>query len=39
MLFTDLLPALRKSGIRDEEVQLLTVENPMRAYTIRKRLT
>ena len=39
MLFTDLLPALRKSGIRDEEVRLLTVENPRRAYTIEKRLT
>ncbi len=39
MLFTDLLPALRKSGIKDEEVQLLTVENPRRAYTISKRLT
>jgi len=39
MLFTDLLPALRKSGIKDEEVQLLTVENPRRAYTIGTRLT
>ena len=39
MLFTDLLPALRKSGIRDEELQHLTVENPRRAYTISKRLT
>ena len=39
MLFTDLLPSLRKSGIGDEEVRLLTVENPQRAYTINKRLT
>jgi phosphotriesterase-related protein len=39
MLFTDLLPALRRSGITDQEAQLLTVENPRRAYTIRKRLT
>ena len=38
MLFTDLLPSLRKSGITDEEVRLLTVENPQRAYTTNKRL-
>ena len=38
MLFTDLLPALRNSGIKDEEVQLLTVENPSSAYTLNKRL-
>jgi predicted metal-dependent phosphotriesterase family hydrolase len=38
MLFTDLLPALRNSGIKDQEVQLLTVENPRRAYTLKKRL-
>jgi phosphotriesterase-related protein len=38
MLFTDLLPALRNSGIKDEEVHLLTVDNPRRAYTIERRL-
>ena len=38
MLFTDLLPALRNNGIQDEEVRLLTVENPRRAYTLKKRL-
>jgi predicted metal-dependent phosphotriesterase family hydrolase len=38
MLFTDSLPVLRNRGITNAEVQLLTVENPRRAYTLKKRL-
>ena len=33
-LFTDFLPALKKAGLTDPEIQKLTVENPQRAYTI-----
>ena len=36
-LFTEFLPALRKSGLTDDEIQQLTVANPAQAFTIRIR--
>jgi phosphotriesterase-related protein len=36
-LFEQFLPALKKASISDEEIQLLTVQNPARAFAIRVR--
>jgi phosphotriesterase-related protein len=33
-LFTEFLPALRKAGFSDADVEQLTVANPARAFTI-----
>jgi phosphotriesterase-related protein len=38
MLLTDFLPALKKAGLSDEDVQQLTVNNPAKAFAIGKRL-
>lgn len=37
LLFTTFLPALRAAGFSDDEVRLLTVENPRQAFTVRVR--
>lgn len=36
-LFEKFLPALKKAGFSDEEIQLLTVQNPARAFAVRVR--
>ena len=36
-LFRDLIPLLLKSGFNSEEIQLMTVENPREAFSIRVR--
>jgi phosphotriesterase-related protein len=36
-IFTDLIPALRRSGFSDQEVRQLLVENPKEAFTLRVR--
>jgi predicted metal-dependent phosphotriesterase family hydrolase len=33
-LFTDLLPALKTAGFGDDEIDLLTITNPAKAFTI-----
>ena len=38
-LFTDFIPMLTESGFSQEEVELLTVKNPARAFTVSKRLS
>jgi phosphotriesterase-related protein len=37
-LQAEFLPALREAGLTDDEVRRLTVENPARAFGVRKRL-
>lgn len=37
LLFTTFIPALQAAGFSDDEVRLLTVENPRRAFTVRVR--
>lgn len=37
MLFTDFIPKLRESGFSEAEIDQLTVRNPAKAFTIRKR--
>jgi phosphotriesterase-related protein len=37
-LQAEFLPALRQAGLTDDEVRRLTVENPARAFGVRKRL-
>jgi phosphotriesterase-related protein len=37
-LFREFLPALKKAGLTDADLHLLTVANPARAFTIGKRL-
>jgi len=39
LLFTELLPTLRKAGVTDREIRTLLTENPKRALTPRRRLT
>jgi len=36
-LFETVLPAIKENGFTDEEIHLLTVENPKRAFTIQVR--
>ena len=36
-LFTEFVPALKKAGFSDEDIQLLTVINPAKAFTIGAR--
>ena len=36
-LFETVLPAMKENGFTDEEVHLLTIENPQRAFAIRVR--
>ena len=36
-LFTTFIPALRKAGLTDEEIRIITVENPADAFRIRIR--
>ncbi len=36
-LFNELVPALRKAGVTEEEVKQLTVKNPARAFTVEVR--
>jgi phosphotriesterase-related protein len=36
-LFANFLPALRAGGYEDEDIQILTVDNPRAAYTIQPR--
>ncbi len=37
-IFDAFLPALRKRGITDEQIRILTIENPARAFAIAKRV-
>jgi phosphotriesterase-related protein len=36
-IFSSLLPALQQEGFTEEEINLLMVENPKNAYTVRRR--
>jgi phosphotriesterase-related protein len=36
-LFTEFLPALKKAGLTDADIQRLTVDNPREAFTLRVR--
>jgi phosphotriesterase-related protein len=38
LFFTDFLPMLRETGVTDEEIRLLTVDNPAKAYAIGVRV-
>lgn len=33
-LFTEFLPALKKAGLNDNDIKLLTVTNPAKAFAI-----
>jgi predicted metal-dependent phosphotriesterase family hydrolase len=33
-LFTEFLPALKKAGFSDDDIELLTVTNPAKSFTI-----
>ena len=39
VLFEKLIPALRKDGFTENEIKLMTVTNPARAFGIRVRKT
>jgi phosphotriesterase-related protein len=38
LLFEQFLPQLRRAGLREEEMDRLTRDNPARAFTVRRRL-
>jgi phosphotriesterase-related protein len=38
VLFTTFIPMMKVAGISDDEIHQITVENPTKAYSIRKRL-
>jgi phosphotriesterase-related protein len=38
LLFDQLIPALKKAGITDEELNQIQVINPSEAFTVRKRI-